>query len=172
MTDRTPPHDDMDWPDQHTAHDLLKLVFEHYNLHHEIVMKKLGHAQKATALSGEDAPQDKRADLAGYNSAWIQIIDLFKTCGITEEELFEIENILSTLPDTIRVHFERLVKLDQMLQKLMLTLEKMDYYGAMEKINAIQSRPNPMSGLSREDYNEGGNSAREVKVYSFLPKRK
>jgi hypothetical protein len=96
---------------------------------------------------------------------------MFKTCGITEDELFEIENILKTLPDSIRVHFERLVKLDQMLQKLILTLEKMDYAGAMEKINTIQSRPNPMSGLSRNDYESEGDSAREVKVYSFLPKR-
>lgn len=170
------PHDQMEWPDKNEAHNVIRVVFEHYQLHTKVVGKKLNHAQTATRKSIEnvDAESAESHIATLYDTSWGKIIALFNECGLTQEELFDIEKILDTLPANIRVHFERLIELDQTLQTMMAALEKMNYEEAIKVVNTVQSRENPMSGLSQKHYEEGANTSqhKKVKAYSFIPPRK
>ena len=168
MTDNSP--ENMEWPDHKEANKLLQTAFEHYNIHYDVVLKKLGHAQEATNLSLKDG--DAEETTSAHSDSWGEIITLFKECGITEEELFQIEKVLKTLPENIRVHFERLIKIDQTLQKLMQTLEEINYKETIKTINRVQTQPNPMSGLERDDYETSVSETTEddaVRVFSFVP---
>ena len=161
--------DQLEWPERGEADDLMRLVFKHYHLHHAVVLKKLGHAKDATSIGLETAAEKESEKLEAYEGTWSDIIKMFAKCGIAEEEMFEIEKILGTLPANIRSHFERLITMDQMLQRMMKTMEKMDYETAIQKIDTIQNRTNPMSGLDRETYEEEAKNGEDVQVFSFLP---
>lgn len=157
--------------DDATAQDLLKRVMEYYNIHYDVVQKKLDHAQTATHESMKEANDWDMKVIGSYDSAWKEIINMFQTCGMTQEELFEIERILGALPDNIRGHFERLIKMDRMLQTMMMTLKKLNYEEAMKTINQVQSQPNPLTGLGPEEYDlrpQATTEAKQVQAFKIM----
>lgn len=165
MTDK--PSNDIAKMTDTDRKDVLKRVMEHYSLHYDVVQRKLDHAQEATNESMEAANDWDMKVISQYDSAWKEIIQMFQTCGITQEELFEIEKILDTLPESIRVHFERLIKLDKMLQTMMVTLEKLDFDGAMNIVSAVQQQPNPLSGLTQDEYEKSSDADKKPAVKAF-----
>ncbi len=147
--------------------DVLQRVMEHYTVHYDVILKKLDHAQTATNISMEAANDWDMKVIGQYDSAWKEIIQMFQTCGITQEELFEIEKILDTLPESIREHFERLIKLDKILQTMMITLQKLNFKDAMKTISEVQAGPNPLSGLTSDEYEEDANKGKQPAVKAF-----
>lgn len=147
--------------------DILGRVMKHYTVHYDVILKKLDHAQTATNISMEAANDWDMKVIGQYDSAWKEIIQMFQTCGITQEELFEIEKILDALPESIRVHFERLIKLDKMLQTMMATMQKLNFEDAIKTIAEVQEEPNPLSGLTSNEYEEELHKEKQPKVKAF-----
>lgn len=150
------------YPDPDQAHDLMHLVLEHYVTHHQVVFKKLHHAQNATTksineLENMSASLQAKAghsveDIRKYDHMWGAIIEMFKAHGATEDDLERIEQVLLTIPRAIKRHYDMMVEQDKALQTLIKSLDTEEYRRACKVINDVQSRPNPMSGLGPEEY--------------------
>ena len=143
--------------------DTVSRLMQHYDVHHGIVLKKLGHAQDATDISVKEDNSSPQMP----SNAWAEIIEMFEKCGITQEELFEIDGILDMLPPKIAMHFERLIKLDQALQTMMKTMESLNYEDAIKISDAVQSKANPMSGLMADEYEITETSSPQDRVQAF-----
>lgn len=154
------------WIEPGRADELMELVLDYYIKHHQVVFKKLHKAQEATHKSiaeleglslaaGTDAPPADEAKLhivREYDQMWEQIITLFKAHGATEEDLARIEDILLGIPRTIKRHYDMLVQQDRELQALIASLKTEEYKKACQIISKVQSMPNPMTGLTHEEY--------------------
>ncbi len=150
------------YPEPDTAHDLMQLVLEHYVVHHQVVFKKLHHAQTATIQSIQELENMSAAlqatsghsveDIRKYDHMWSAIIEMFKAHGATEDDLERIEDVLLTIPRAIKKHYDIIMEQDKALQKLISGLNTEEYKKACMIINEVQSRPNPMSGLGPEEY--------------------
>lgn len=145
MSDRT--------PDQNKA--LTTTVLEHYLKHHELVLKKLILVQKATQMS-----IDKLALLSSatspdeFDTIWDETIEMFKNCGISEEELFAIEDVLVKTPKSIKDHYQTMVDEDLSIQTLLKEIDREKYEQAMDAIKEVQGKSNPMTGLGPEEYED------------------
>lgn len=159
----TPSNINSGFPDADQAHELMHLVLEHYVTHHQVVFKKLEHAQNATVksikeLEGMSASLQAKAghsveDIRKYDHMWAAIIQMFKAHGATEDDLERIEQVLLTIPRAIKRHYDMMVEQDKALQKLIASLDTEEYRKACMIINEVQGRPNPMTGLGPEEYN-------------------
>ena len=153
------------WPDPDQAHLLMEVVLQHFVTHHKVVVRKLHVAQEATLKSLEELESrlddiNSHSDAASldnirrYEHMWGQIIEMFKAHGATEQDLDRIEQVLLTIPRTIKKYYEVMIEQDRALKAMIASLDSDEYRKATAVINKVQSRPNPMSGLTRDDYDE------------------
>ena len=154
-----------DLPDPEESHALMELVLEHYIKHHQSVLKKLVHAQHATMQSIreiEELNKEIQADenlqefqtVRKYDKMWGQIIELFENSGLSETELHKVEDMLTTIPKVIKKYYEMLVQNDKILMQLINELNSEKYKKAIKIVNKVQQRPNLMTGLGPEEYEE------------------
>jgi len=148
------------YPPAEITEELLSYVLGHYIKHHKVVLTKLNHAQKATEESIaeikqllkniEETEEIKKIKL--YDNMWGLIIETFRQSGVSEDELNNIENILLTIPETIKKYYDILIEKDKALQSLIKDLNSDKYQRAFEITNKVQANINPMSGLGPEEY--------------------
>lgn len=156
--------------DEHSTKDLMQIVLEHYLKHHEIVLKKLLHAQKATEMSMAKLQEMSDAGMPeNIDAQWGEIITIFRDFGANEDELFGIEDLLGTVPTPIKQPYVELVENDKELQKLKSELKSDEYQKAREVVQKVQSEPNPISGLTAADYTESAEETDMVQAFKFTP---
>jgi hypothetical protein len=165
--------------DVESAHALMACVFEHYRKHHEVVLRKLQHAQSATAQSLTEiedlrrgirelgSQPEKKADIRKYEALWEQIIEVFNACGISEDELEEVENILLRIPGLIRNYYEARVRQDKILQAAIKDLASEKYKRAFAIVDKIQGQPDRLSGLEASAFQS--RSDIEAQIFRSLP---
>lgn len=176
-----------DLPDAETGQRLMELVLDHYVKHHGVVLRKLIHAQTATIQSleeidGATAKQEESLTdslrelhvVKRYEEMWAEILDLFRSCCLSEPELQKIENLLVTVPKIIRKYYELLVQQDKVLQALIEELQAEKYKRAFAAVDQVQARPNPMTGLTSEIYDDEkmiavGNADTRGFIYRNIP---
>ncbi len=150
--------------------DLMEIVLQHYLKHHEIILKKLVHAQKATEMSMAQLREMSDANNAeNVDVMWAEIINMFRDFAASEDELFNIEDLLGTVPKTIKEPYEELVENDDELQKLKAELDSDEYKKAKEAVNRVQAEPNPMSGMTADEYAKKAEDSDMVKALRFVP---
>ncbi len=171
-TDTTHP-DQYDWPEQDQVQQSLELVLEHFLKHTKVVRQKLEIAKEATAQSIEDIEKVCQAydfddnmpvlkNVRSYENMWDDILDKFQKHGTSADELHKIEDILTTIPTTIKIHYESLLSQNKRLEEAIEALNGPEYEHAFALANEIQSRPNPMSGLTAEEYEAQNRAKGEV----------
>ena len=150
------------------AEEATLAVMEHYIRHHEVVLRKLNHAHKATLdsiheieqmmaeLEDASAHAHELAEVRKYDGLWITIIDMFRQAGVSETELGKIEGVLTGIPRAIKIHYDALVAQDKVLLKMISDLGAEKYRRAFEMIREVQAQPNPMTGLSPYEYDIDG----------------
>jgi hypothetical protein len=168
--------------DVESAHALMACVFEHYRKHHEVVLRKLEHAQSATAQSLKEiedfrrgnrergSQPEKTEDIRKYEAMWEQIIEVFNACGISEDELEKVENILLRIPRLIRNYYEARVRQDKILQAAIKDLASEKYKRAFGIVEKIQSQPDRLSGLEASAFESGYGV--EAHIFKNLPRKK
>lgn len=154
--------DSYNWPSAEEVQKSLGLVLEHFLQHTKIVHEKLHVAKEATAQGIEDIEKVCQAydfdeempvlkSVKSYEIMWDDILDKFQTHGISAKELEKIEQILTTIPTTIRVHYETLISQHKWLEDAIDALNSPEYYAAFALADEIQARPNPMSRLTVDE---------------------
>lgn len=102
--------------DAQKAHEAMMCVMEHYVRHHEVVLKKLGHARDATISSireietlfeniENDTVNAELKEIRKYENLWDAIINMFREAGVSEDDLTNIESVLGDIPRAIRKHY-------------------------------------------------------------------
>jgi hypothetical protein len=71
---------------------------------------------------------------------------------MSENELVQIEGVLTDIPRAIKTHYEVLLKHDKALMVMIEDLSSEKYSRAFEIIKKAQSGPNLMSGLDHSEY--------------------
>lgn len=160
--------------------DAMLCVLEHHVKHHQIVFRKLGHAQKATTQSIEEMQEiisrlrnesqsRELTEIKKFDKLWQDVIELFENAGLSEEELFKIEDILLTIPKMIKKYYETLVVQDEILNKLSRELKDLDYDKSIKIVREVQDRPNPMTGLEPGIYDlETAKTNIEAKIFTSV----
>ena len=168
--------DDLKNIDENEASEFTDAALDHYLKHYQLVLKKLVLAQKATKMSFEKLEALSSTKSAeDLQSIWSEIIEVFAECGLSEDELFEIEAVLCNIPKDVKEPYEKLVAKDESIQELIKSIDKSRYEQAMSVIKETQSVPNPLSGLSPEDYEVTEAEAEEggvVKAFQYSPRQK
>jgi hypothetical protein len=148
------------------SQEIMALVLDHYVKYHNVVLKKLQIAQEATAKSigelktlpeGQGAAREQVGNLDDaeiYDEMWGDIIRIFKSHGISEEDMKKIEAILLIIPRQIKAHYDAIMAEDRALQVLIRKLNSDEYKKAYEIVREVQIRQNPMSGLGPEEYDD------------------
>ena len=186
MGSAVPPQGTTDYsfPMPEEADELLDTVLEHYVKHHEVVLRKLEHAQSATAQGIQEiktignTPKEQKAEnsaveLERYDELWDSIIEMFRSSGISEEELSQIEQVLTMTPKIIRKYYELLTQQDKILQELIVEMNSEKYTQALNVVNKVQSQPNPMTMLPPEEYDlDSIPQTEKVQAYKFVPSLK
>ncbi len=132
---------------------LTTTVLDHYLKHHELVLKKLLLVQKATQISIEKLTRlASGASPEEFDTIWDETIEMFKNCGVSEEELFAIEDVLVTIPKAIKDPYQTMIDEDDSVQALLKQINRQEYEKAMVAIKKVQSKTNPMSGLGPDEY--------------------
>lgn len=173
------------FPDAEASEALASKVLEHYLKHHKIVLGKLTHARDATSQSIQDIEticaqfeMDKGAsefqNVIRFDSVWNNIIGMFRSSGVTETELQQIEGILQNIPNAIRKYYEALLTQDKLLQSLMQEIDSDEYRKAIDATRKIQAKPNLMTGLGPDVYDlkhiePSGPADDDVTIYEALP---
>lgn len=156
--------------DQNDAKDLMQVVLEHYLKHHQIVLKKLVHAQKATEMSMDKLREMSETGTAGnVDAMWGEIIEMFRDFGASEDELFGIEDLLGTVPSTIKTPYTELVEQDEELQQLKSELKSEEYKKAKQAVAKVQDEPNPISRMTADDYKKSVEDSAMVQAFKFAP---
>ena len=152
--------------------EAMMVVLNHYVHHHELVLKKLNAAQKATLLSVSADKKENKEELIRLEKLWADILEIYGQCGISEEELFTVENILESIPGDIKERYREIIASDETIQVLIEKMNRREYEKAKHLIESIQSTPNPMSGLMPDDYEIEGDDMFRDKATIFDIKRK
>ncbi len=149
-------------PEQEEAFSLTNMLLEHYMRHHEIVLMKLKFAQSATKKCIDDV-RETHAKIKSHDNTsihafkdfdkmWETILETFIQGGISEEELFKIEKLITSVPKDIKKHYDDLSAQDKTFLTLVESLNSSAYQKAKERVEKIQKLPNPLNGKSSEDY--------------------
>lgn len=186
------PPKEMDWVTEGESQDLTKMLLENFLKHHEIVFSKLKFAQGATKLS-LDSIRETYEDVKGrdatnilefknFDKMWEQIIEMFVQGGLSEDEIFKIEDIITTIPPDIKQHYNELSAQDKTFMTLVESLNVSAYKKAKQKVAELQAQPNIMTGLSKSDYQQaivkdaeekkGGGDSKAAAVQSSPPPAK
>ncbi len=154
-----------EFPDPEESQELMQVIMDHYVKHHEIVFKKLHFAQDATQKSIEEiravhkeiekSDNTNLIEFKGFDKMWCEIIELFAEEGLSQDDLFKIENIITTIPKDIKNHYDNLCQQDKSFLVLVESLNTAAYEKAQKIVFGVQDKPNPLSGLKREDYIAG-----------------
>ncbi len=151
ITDDRHP-DRYDWPDLEAAEHYAELALTYYMKYFEMVKEKLSIASEATQVTGKAAENGSQLDY--YAIEWDRILKKYIENGAAEEDLSQIENILVTIPWAIKENYDSLIAQSEKIKKIMEELSSEDYKEALQAVQDIQSRPNPLSGLIPEEYTE------------------
>lgn len=151
-----------EWVSESESQDLTKMLLENYLKHHEIVFSKLKFAQEATKHSldhirkaYEDVQNSGNVqEFKNFDKMWEDIIQMFVQGGLSEDEIFKIENIITTIPPDIKQHYNELTAKDQDFVKLVESMNVAAYKKAKSKVAELQAQPNIMSGMSKADYQQ------------------
>ena len=142
--------------------ELVKVLLGHYMQHHETVLKKLRFAQNATTKSIAEI-RDVHHELAGHDNAsiasfskfeamWAEIIEMFVKDGVSGDDIFKIESIVTNIPEDIKKHYDQLTQQDKSFLKMVESLNHDAYRKARDVALEVQSKPNLMTGLTPGDY--------------------
>ena len=153
--------------DRTASQQVMELSYTGYVMYHDVISRKLKHAQTATKCSLHETRCRKEADAIEVNSAeladlkkydafWQTIIDNFRNTFLPEAELKRIDAILGSLPQMIVKFYNILVGQDSILQKLLNELKNEKYTKANEAIAAVQSKTCALSGLEPDEFNLPG----------------
>lgn len=173
----SPAHSASEAEDQQLVKDLLG----HYMDHHEAVLQKLKFAQDATAKSIAEI-QDVKQDLANqdnasiasfskFESMWGEIIEMFSTGGISEDDIFKIESIVTNVPSDIKKHYNNLTQQDKSFLTMIEALNHDGYRKAKQISQNVQSQPNRLTGMTQDDYQAKTTKADDVE-FIFRPNKK
>lgn len=132
--------------------DLTSIVLSYYLKHHDLVLRKLKHAQTATKESLKIIEAADKKHTQSLEHLWADILNLFEKFAPSEDELFQIEALLGKMPKTTKELYDKLVENDKAIQVLIEQMSTDTYLEAVKTITKIQSKPNPMSGLGPEEY--------------------
>ena len=124
---------------------ICHLTLEYYIKHHEVVSRKLGHARDAT-------DQVENHTAKRYSHLWKEIIQIFHSVSLSEEELRTIEEIIEKLPAQIKKIYDQLVALDQVLQKLIKELDQDCYRDALKFAKEVQKKASAFFNFDVEIY--------------------
>ena len=168
------------WPDKEESEELTHTLLDHYIKHYEIVFKKLNIAQQATSKCMETVKSNygdiKDAGSANYDnfeSMWQNILALFSEgSDLSEEAFFEIEKLISKIPEEINVHYKSLSEKDQSLVTLVNSLNTSAYIKAKEKVVTLQAQKNPLNGRSAEDYISVSEDAIDAESVIYHPRKR
>jgi len=139
--------------------ELVKSLLGHYLDHHETVLKKLRFAQDATAQSISDI----RTELEGHDNAsiasfskfekmWEEIIDMFVKGGVSEDDIFKIESLVTNVPEDIKKHYDQLTQQDKSFLKMVESLNHDAYRKARDVALEVQATPNLLTGMTPDAY--------------------
>ncbi len=175
-----PSEQTMPWPNTEDSKGLMNIILEHYNKHHEIVLRKLRHTQNATQQSIQDidGQADKVHELTDFDKMWNEVIEMFLKSGASEEDVFKIESLITTIPQDIKTHYEHLVQEDKNLMTLIESLDTDAYHEARASVTKLEKEPNLMSGLKPEEYElkdntdteSGENDPDRFKILKIYPR--
>ncbi|MCB1839065.1 MAG: hypothetical protein H6858_02120 [Rhodospirillales bacterium] len=167
------PPKEMDWVSEGESQDLTKMLLENYLKHHEIVFSKLKFAQEATKQSldhirktYEDVKNHDATNILefkNFDQMWEQIIAMFVQGGLSEDEIFKIEDIITTIPPDIKQHYSDLTAQDKTFLTLVESMNVSAYKKAKAKVSELQAQPNIMSGMTRDEYQDVINKDNEEK---------
>ncbi len=142
--------------------DLLKSLLGHYIQHQEAVLKKLHFAQDATLKSiqeirnvEDDLKTHDNTNLhqfSRFEEMWKEIIGLFLCGGLSEDDIFKIEDLITNIPGDIKQHYNRLTQQDKSFLTLLEAMNHDAYRKARDITVKVQEAPNPMTGMTRDDY--------------------
>ncbi|MGH1398739.1 MAG: hypothetical protein ACRBCT_05945 [Alphaproteobacteria bacterium] len=141
---------------------LLKSLLGHYIQHQETVLKKLRFAQDATMKSiqevrsvGDDLKSRDNTNLhefSRFEKMWEEIISLFLRGGVAEDDIFKIEDLITNIPKDIKQHYNQLTQQDKSFLTLLQAMNHDAYRRARDTAVKVQDAPNPMTGMTRDDY--------------------
>ncbi len=169
-----------DWPDEEEALSLTDMLLDHYMKHHEIVLAKLKFAQDATKKSIDEirSTHEKVREhdntnihaFTDFNKMWEEIIKMFVDGGLSTDELFKIEKVITTVPEDIKKHYDALSSQDKSFLALVESLNVDAYKKAKAKVAQLQQLPNPLHGKIPEDYKTAEESEQEnPDAFIFMP---
>ncbi len=153
-----------EWPNDQESNALTNMLMEHYLRQHEIVLTKLRFTQDATKASineirnihekVKETDDAQESDLKDFSSMWEHIINMFVEGGLSEQALFDIEKIITQIPDDIKQHYDDLTSKDKDFLARMEKLNKSGYNSAKERVLNLQEEANPLTGKTAADYQE------------------
>ena len=133
--------------------EVITTVLDHYLKHHELILRKLVLAKQATEMAIEKVKDlSETQDPKELSFIWDEVIEIFANCGVSEDELFTIDDVLGNIPRAIKEPYDELLEKDENVQKLSKVINREEYERALKIVEHVQSQQNPMSGLEPEDY--------------------
>lgn len=160
----TTPTKEEEWPNPEESNALTNMLMEHYLHHHEIVLTKLRFTQDATKKSINEirnmhekmkkSKGSQENELNDFGAMWERIITMFVNGGLSEQALFDIEKIVTQIPDDIKQHYNDLTSKDKDFLSRVESLNKSGYEKAKKRILNLQEEPNPLTGKTSTDYQD------------------
>ena len=155
------------WPQGEEADAMMECLMGNYLMQNEIMRAKLYYAQQATKkslaelemLTGDtkqDASVKQLQKIKELDGLWKQLISLLSQLGLAEEDIANIEEAVTSTPKVVRQYYDVLLEQDRNLSNLIYEMES-DVFAdahrqAKEVTDKIQTQPNPLTGLTRDDY--------------------
>jgi archaellum component FlaC len=152
------------WSEKDQAINLTQVALKYYAVHKNVVLRKLQLTQIATqkhdkqrTLNGASSTVERLKIKLFYktpttNNLWHNIIELFSSRMIYEEDLLYIEELLSSIPKEINKRRQELESKDKTLNNLLQNLDTDEYQKAKKKIKSVQRHKNPLTGLTPDQY--------------------
>ena len=150
------------WPEEEEAVSLTDMLLDHYLKHHEIVLAKLKFAQDATKKSLDEVRTTHEKvrerdntnihEFADFEKMWEEVIKMFLEGGLSENDIFEIEKLVTTVPEDIKKHYDDLSQQDKSFMTLVEGLNADAYKKAKSRVVKLQEQPNPLNGKTANDY--------------------
>ena len=158
------PPVEQEWVGEDESQEMTTMLLDSFLKHHEIVFSKLQFAKDATQKSIDQIRQTyedvKNRDASNilefknFDQMWEEIIEMFVAGGLGEDEIFKIEDIITTIPEDIKEHYDELSAQDKTFMTLVESLNMNAYKKAKQKVAELQAQPNIMSGMTKDDYQE------------------
>lgn len=173
--------DAVTWPDDDEAESLTQTLLDHYLKHHELVFSKLKVAQTATHecmqevrdvyQKVKDRDNTNVMQFRDFDKMWEDVLNLFMEGGLSEDDIFEIEKLITVIPKDIRREYDRISQQDKSFLALLDSLNATAYKKAKEKVVKLQAQPNPLNGRTSEDYhNQDDDEHESAKAFLFKPR--